>query len=301
MKKVGDAHEACGTDVTDKPVYVRLESANSVDMQIVDLPGFRDFASDPSKQQLSDKIEKLVREFMMVRNNVMLCVEQASDAATMSTLAKCREIDPKFERTILIRNKLDKYYTDLTPDNVNKWVDGFGDLPENLMRFAITLPWWQDGSPIPKPFHELRTDKNQEDVREMESRGLSKRYMSTIGFANFQRFMENKIEKMFIESINPVMTNLRNLKEETEKKQNELETEYTDTDPNRILSTTRDCGTSFATALTHVMEGVLRLTDGRMTLETELREFHAHYQAIGSSHFDMLPSKEFTSLDDYLD
>merc|ERR1719160_491102 len=127
-------------------------------MQIVDLPGFRDFAADPSKQALSDKIENLVLQFMNVKNNVMLCVEQAGDAATMSTLAKCREVDPKHERTILIRNKLDKYYTDLTADNVNKWVDGFGDLPDNLMRFSMTLPWWEDGSHCPKPFHELRSD-----------------------------------------------------------------------------------------------------------------------------------------------
>lgn len=301
MKVVGDAHEQCGSDVTDKPVYVRLESANSVDMQIVDLPGFRDFASDPSKQALSDKIERLVGEFMKVKNNVMLCVEQASDAATMSTLAKCREIDPKFERTVLIRNKLDKYYTDLTPDNVNKWVDGFGDLPENLMRFAVTLPWWQDGSPIPKSFPELRVDKNNDDIREMEGKGLSKKYMRTIGFSNFQSFMENKIEKMFIESINPVMSNLRNLKEETEKKEHELETEYNETDPNRILSTTRDCGTSFATALTHVMEGVLRLTEGRMTLEAELKEFHAYHEALGNNDFDLLPSEDFSALPEYVE
>merc|ERR1719188_2309596 len=97
------------------------------------------------------------------------------------------------------------------------------------------------------------------------------------------------------------MTNLRNMKESHEKRVEELEMEYNDTDPNRILSTTRDCGTSFATALTHVMQGVLRLTEGRMTLEAELREFHAHHKALGSNHFNMLPSEDFTGLDDYID
>jgi GTP-binding protein EngB required for normal cell division len=301
MQAVGDAHEMLGADVSEVPVYVRLESANSVDMQIVDLPGFRDFANDASKQLLAEKIDTLVRKFMTTKNNVMLCVEQASDAATMSTLGKCREIDPKFERTILIRNKLDKYYTDLTNENVNKWVDGFGDLPENLMRFAVTLPWWADGAPIPKPFHEIRAEKNAEDIKEMESRHLSKKFLRTIGFANFQSFMENKIEKMFVESINPVLTSLRNMKDETEKKERELRTEFNETDPNRILSTTRDCGTSFATALTHVMEGVLRLKHRRMTLEDELKEFHAHHEAIGSTAFDLLPGEDFCSLADYVD
>jgi len=301
MQMVGQAHESLGHDVSKDPVYVRLESANSVDMQIVDLPGFRDFAHDAATQVLAQKIETLVMEFMNVRNNVMLCVEQASDAATMSTLAKCRNIDPKFERTILVRNKLDKYYADLTPANVNQWVDGFGDLPETLVRFAVTLPWWPDGSPIPKPFHELRVDKDADDIRELSNKSISKKYLKTIGFSNFQVFMEDKIERMFVEALGPVMTNLRNLQEETQKREQDLTTEFEETDPNRILSTTRDCGTSFATALTHVMEGVLRLTEGRMTLESELKEFHSYHEALGSNAFDLLPSEDFCALPEYVD
>merc|ERR1712216_1121174 len=97
------------------------------------------------------------------------------------------------------------------------------------------------------------------------------------------------------------MGNLRNLKEDTEKKEQELETEFAETDPNRILSTTRDCGTSFATALTHVMEGVLRLTEGRMTLQSELQEFHAYHEALGNNDFDLLPSEDFCALPEYVD
>mmetsp|Transcript_19523 Transcript_19523/g.36677 ORF Transcript_19523/g.36677 Transcript_19523/m.36677 type:complete len:152 (-) Transcript_19523:2-457(-) len=49
MKIVGDAHEECGTSVSHEPIYVRIESGKCVDMQIVDLPGFRDFALDGGK------------------------------------------------------------------------------------------------------------------------------------------------------------------------------------------------------------------------------------------------------------
>mmetsp|Transcript_51623 Transcript_51623/g.162207 ORF Transcript_51623/g.162207 Transcript_51623/m.162207 type:complete len:362 (-) Transcript_51623:100-1185(-) len=38
-----------------------------------------------------------------------------------------------------------------------------------------------------------------------------------------------------------------------------------------------------------------------MTLEEELREFHAYHKAMGSTHFSMLPSEEFGSLDDYIE
>jgi GTP-binding protein EngB required for normal cell division len=300
MALVGAAHEELGESVSPQPVYVRIESAWCVDMQIVDLPGFRDFAVDSSKQDLSNRIEELVMTFMRDKSNVMLCVEQANDAATMSTLQKCRQVDPKFERTVLIRNKLDKYYADLTPENVNQWVRGFGDLPDNLDAFALTLPWWRDGVAPPKPFCEMRQEKNAEDLSQLQSKGLNAKHLETIGFATFASFMERKIEKMFSASIGPVLGNLRDLQKKLDKSERELQSELTETNPQRILSTTRECGVSFATALTHVMEGVLNLKPV-MSLEEELRQFEAHHKALGSTHIMLLPSEDFSGLSEYID
>jgi len=231
---------------------------------------------------------------------VILCVEQEGDAATMSTLAKCREIDPSFRRTILIRNKLDKYMADLTPQNATKWIDGFGDLPPSLLRFALTLPHWQEGMPPPPNFVGMREEKNQQDLQHMQSKGLSAKQLKTIGFRNFAAFVEKRIEHMFTESIGPVIQNLNDLKVAAEKKEKDLETELNDTDANRILSTTRACGVSFATALTHVMGGILDLQPV-MDMEEELRAFHDHHQESGSSNFSKLPSAEFVNLADYVD
>ena len=82
--------------------------------------------------------------------NIMLCVEQAGDAANLRTLGRCKKLDPKFERTILIRTKLDKWYQDLSPSNINEWFSGFGDLPENMSKFAVSLPFWSDDTPADK-------------------------------------------------------------------------------------------------------------------------------------------------------
>lgn len=300
MRIVGNAHEECGKSVSHEPVYVRVESSSCVDMQIVDLPGFRDFALDPAQQELADKIKDLVQHFMNDKRNVMLCVEQAGDAATMSTLAKCRAIDPEFQRTILIRNKLDKFYADLTSDNVTKWVDGFGDLPESLIRFALTLPHWKEGDACPVPFTQMREKMNDTDLNTMSAVGLSKQYLKTIGFKSFVGFMEKKIEQMFAQALNPVLSNLQDLKTTTDSRKKDLEVEFENTDPNRILSTTRDCGISFATALTHVMEGVLDL-EPVQNLEEELRAFHSYHQSLGNPTFALLPSQDFFGLNDYID
>eukprot|EP00931_Biecheleriopsis_adriatica_P092232 TRINITY_DN66045_c0_g1_i1.p1 TRINITY_DN66045_c0_g1~~TRINITY_DN66045_c0_g1_i1.p1 ORF type:complete len:730 (+),score=175.60 TRINITY_DN66045_c0_g1_i1:59-2248(+) len=301
MQLVGAAHEELGETVSPDPICVRIQSPACVDMQIVDLPGFRDFAMDASKQDLATKIEQLVLTFMRDPRNVMLCVEQCGDAATMATLGKCRQIDPKFQRTILVRTKLDKYYADLTPENVNKWVDGFGDLPDNLVRFAMTLPHWQDGTTPSKPFVDIRDEMNKEDLQQMADKSLNSKYMPSIGFKGFADHMEKKIDQMFADAITPVLDNLKDLKTKSEKKKVSLETEFEETDPHRILKTTQECGNQFAAGLRAVMDGQAGLDTGRMTLETELRQFHDYHQKIGSTHFQMLPSEDFCGLDDYIE
>ena len=84
----------------------------------------------------------------------------------MPTLAQCRAVDPRFERTVLIRDK------------------------------------------------------------------------------HFAAYMEKKIEQLFAEAIGPVLCSLQQPKDNTHKREKDLQAEFSDTDPNRILCTTRDCGTS---------------------------------------------------------
>ena len=55
---------------------------------------------------------------------------------------------------------------------------------------------------------------------------------------------------------------------------------------------------SFGHALNHVMEGFVRSDKGRVTLEDELRQFHAEN---AHSDFQLLPSDDFQTLDDYID
>jgi len=164
----------------------------------------------------------------------------------------------------------------------------------------LTLPFWKEGVPPPKPFVELREDMHEEDVRQMASKSISKKFETTVGFNNFAAFMSKKIEKMFGDALTPVLTNLRDMKKEGEIKVEEKKLEFNETNPQRILSTTRDCGVSFATALRHVMEGVLELKPV-MNLEEELREFHSYHAKLGSQHFSMLPTDDFAGLSDYID
>merc|ERR1719183_2961261 len=121
-------------------------------------------------QQLATKIDQLNQKFMQDENNVMLCVEEAGDNVGFATLGKCKNVDPNYRRTVLIRNKFDKFYGDLTSENVNKWLEGYGDLPPNLHRFALSLPHWAEG-PAPKSLTEMAKECAERDVRTLQQRG----------------------------------------------------------------------------------------------------------------------------------
>lgn len=301
MKLVGAAHEMLGATVTDEPVNVRIESPNCVDVTIVDLPGFRDFALDDEKKALAAQIEQLVLHFMRDPRNVMLCVEQAGDFANYSTLARCREVDPKSQRTILIRNKLDKFYKDITPENVNQWVDGYGEMPQGMVRFSMTLPFWQDGTTPPEPFVTMRDNKNKNDVDTMRQLNISASAAKTIGFQHFANFMEQKIQDLFVKSIGPVMDELNKLKKINSTNAESLVQEFDKTDPSKVVATTQKCGASFARALNEVMEGKqITFDHWSKTIEEELRDFHAYHKRSGSQ-CAMLPSEEFCGLEEYIE
>mmetsp|Transcript_43829 Transcript_43829/g.124976 ORF Transcript_43829/g.124976 Transcript_43829/m.124976 type:complete len:731 (+) Transcript_43829:75-2267(+) len=302
MHLVGQAHESLGNSVTEVPIRVKVEGADCTDLGVVDLPGFRAYAKDAAMQELSTKIDRLVLKFMNDENNVMLCVEEAGDAAGFSTLGKCKQVDPSYRRTILIRNKLDKYYGDLTNDNINRWLEGFGDLPKNLQKFALTLPHWQEGTAPPKRLGEMRDEMDAQDVEKLQLLGASKKFLSTVGFKNFARFMEKRIERMFVEAIGPVLTKLRDLEGSMQTRASELSEELETSDPASMLATVRACGMSFANCLNHVLEGFIRSDINRMTLDDELREFHSYHQKLGDADdFLGLPSEDFGSLDDYIE
>ena len=53
-------------------------------------------------------------------------------------------------------------------------LEGFGDLPQHLARFAVSLPHWT-GEAMPKPFGEMRKECSERDMETLASKGASSR------------------------------------------------------------------------------------------------------------------------------
>eukprot|EP00927_Polykrikos_kofoidii_P080951 TRINITY_DN77_c0_g1_i5.p1 TRINITY_DN77_c0_g1~~TRINITY_DN77_c0_g1_i5.p1 ORF type:complete len:745 (-),score=189.40 TRINITY_DN77_c0_g1_i5:60-2231(-) len=299
MEIVGKAHESLGNSVTDVPIRVKVQGEDCVDLGLVDLPGFRSYAKDAAMQDLAQKIEKLVFRFMNDENNVMLVVEEAGDAAGFATLAKAREFDPSYRRTVLIRNKLDKYYNDLTNENINKWIEGFGDLAPSLKRFALSLPHWT-GEQAPKPFGELRKDCADRDVSTLIGVGASEKYRRTIGFDNFRVFMEDKVQKLFAEALSPLLTRLKSLNGESGQRLELIRTEFDTINEDGILHATRSAGITFAKSFNWLMEGALSSQTNRKTMEEELKAFYEYCDRTECLSVEERLPTCYSSIDEYV-
>jgi len=301
MEIVGAAHEELGNNVSEVPIRVKVEGEDCTDLGLVDLPGFRSYAKDAAMQALSLKIDQLVLKFMQDENNVMLCVEEAGDAAGFATLGKCKQVDPSYRRTILVRNKLDKYYGDLTTENINKWLEGFGDLPSSLARFAVSLPHWA-GAAAPKPFGQMRQECADTDVKTLQAKGASQKYMASIGFQNFRQFMEVKIQQLFADALQPLLSRLNSMKEDTMEKLSLNAKESETICEDNILHATRSAGISFAQSFNFLMEGRLSSEKNRIKLEDELKAFHAEILSKGTLKIEeIIPDMDqFGTLDAYV-
>jgi GTP-binding protein EngB required for normal cell division len=299
MELVGHAHQSLGNDVSSEAVKVRIESNACPDMQIVDLPGYRGFAHNKEGQILADKIMQMNETFLKDPRNTIMCVEEAGDAANMSTLNRVKNYDPQFKRTILIRNKLDKYYNDLTPGNVNQWLEGMGDIPPKVKKFALTLPHWPDDASPPSSLAALREEMKEKDMEVVKKLMPSKMFLDTVGWNNFSAYVEKRTEQMFIEAIAPVIDKLRVLEQSMEQQEIELEAELESLDPAHMLATVRTCGASFAHCLNYVMEGYIGSKANCMTLEQELRLFHEHHKKMGNDIMKV-PSPDFADLEAYI-
>jgi GTP-binding protein EngB required for normal cell division len=304
MEIVSSAHEKLGKNVATEAVRLRLDSPDCVDMLVTDLPGFREFSLDAETQVLADKISDLVEKFIKDKKNIMLCVEEAGDSATLSILAKCRKFDANSARTILVRNKLDKYYKDLDNTDVSDYlISGLGDLPVTLPKFALSLPHWNREAPEISDFGELVRQCEARDMRELRSRGASEEALALVGVGNFSRFLEQKTEEIFMSALEPCMQAVKVAEARVLSEISSLEKELKITDPVEMHATMKSAAQCFARALIHVMEGsVIGNFSGNFTLEDELHEFHEWAITQGyHEDFELLPSEQFSDLNEYLE
>ncbi|CAG2171297.1 unnamed protein product, partial [Oppiella nova] len=94
--------------ISRNPINLKIYSHDVLDLTLVDLPGMTRVAVDDQPEDIEQRIEHMILEYISRDNCLILAVTAANqDLATSDALKMAKQVDPTGERTIGVLTKLD--------------------------------------------------------------------------------------------------------------------------------------------------------------------------------------------------
>ncbi|GMP39118.1 hypothetical protein CsSME_00010082 [Camellia sinensis var. sinensis] len=233
-------HEPC--QFSAKEIIIRVEYKYCPNLTIIDTPGLIAPASGRKNRSLQGQaraVDSLVRAKMQHKEFIILCLEDCNDWINATTRRVVMQIDPELSRTVIVSTKLDTKIPQFArASDVEVFLsppastlDGFmlGDSP-----FFTSVPSGRVG-----PGHESVYQSNEEfkqaiSLREMEDvasleeklgRPLSKQERSRIGVSSLRLFLEELLQKRYMDSVPLIIPLLEKEYRSTTRKLNEINVE----------------------------------------------------------------------------
>ncbi|KAL5256597.1 hypothetical protein ACHWQZ_G011744 [Mnemiopsis leidyi] len=107
---IDDTNKKCGSNkgISDDPIHLKLYSTKIPSLTLVDLPGLTKIPVGDQPRDIDQRIEKLVRSYIVKENSIILAVSAGNvDIANSDSLKLAREVDPTGSRTIAVITKCD--------------------------------------------------------------------------------------------------------------------------------------------------------------------------------------------------
>ncbi|KAL2930183.1 Dynamin-like protein ARC5 [Bienertia sinuspersici] len=203
---------------SSKEIIIRVEYKYCPNLTIIDTPGL--IAPAPARkshslQAQASAVESLVRAKMQHKEFIILCLEDCSDWSIATTRRVVMQVDPELSRTVIVSTKFDTKIPQfarasdvevfLSPPACT--LDGFilGDSP-----FFTSVPSGRVGS-FPDSVYRSNDEfkkaiclREVEDISSLEDklgRPLSKEERSRIGISSLRLFLEELLQKRYINSV----------------------------------------------------------------------------------------------------
>ncbi|GMP39117.1 hypothetical protein CsSME_00010082 [Camellia sinensis var. sinensis] len=216
-------------------------------------------------------VDSLVRAKMQHKEFIILCLEDCNDWINATTRRVVMQIDPELSRTVIVSTKLDTKIPQFArASDVEVFLsppastlDGFmlGDSP-----FFTSVPSGRVG-----PGHESVYQSNEEfkqaiSLREMEDvasleeklgRPLSKQERSRIGVSSLRLFLEELLQKRYMDSVPLIIPLLEKEYRSTTRKLNEINVELSTFDEVKLKEKGRAFHDLFLTKLSLLLKGTV--------------------------------------------
>ncbi|OMO86878.1 hypothetical protein COLO4_20871 [Corchorus olitorius] len=257
-----------------KEIIIKVKYKHCPNLTIIDTPGL--IAPAPARknralQSQARAVESLVRTKMQHKEFIILCLEDCSDWSNAMTRRVVMQIDPELSRTVIVSTKLDTKIPQfarssdvevfLSPPACT--LDGFilGDSP-----FFTSVPSGRVGSEHDsvyrsnEEFKQAIISREIEDIASLEEklgRQLSKQERSRIGVSKLRQFLEELLQKRYMDSVPLIIPLLEKEYRSTTRKLTEINKELSTVDEVKLKEKGRAFHDLFLTKLSLLLKGTV--------------------------------------------
>ncbi|PON81136.1 Dynamin superfamily [Trema orientale] len=257
-----------------KEIIINVEYKYCPNLTIIDTPGLIAPAPGRKNRELQAQaraVESLVRTKMQHKEFIILCLEDCSDWSNATTRRVVMQIDPELSRTVIVSTKLDTKIPQfarssdvevfLSPPACT--LDGFilGDSP-----FFTSVPSGRVGSGPDSVYRSNDEFKQAISLREMEDvasleeklgRSLTEQERSRIGVSKLRLFLEELLQKRYMDSVPLIIPLLEKEYRSTTRKLNEINQELSTADEVKLKEKGRAFHDLFLTKLSLLLKGTV--------------------------------------------
>ncbi|KAG4398619.1 hypothetical protein GLYMA_08G075100v4 [Glycine max] len=257
-----------------KEIIIKVEYKYCPNLTIIDTPGL--IAPAPGRknralQAQARAVESLVREKMQHKEFIILCLEDCSDWSNATTRRVVMQVDPELARTVIVSTKLDTRIPQFArPSDVEVFLspppstlDGciLGDSP-----FFTSVPSGRVGCgsgylhSSNDEFKQAVCFREIEDVASLEEklgRALSKQERSRIGVSKLRLFLEELLQKRYINNVPLIIPLLEKEYRSVTRKLSDINQELSTLDEAKLKEKGRAFHDMFLTKLSLLLKGTV--------------------------------------------
>ncbi|XP_027159795.1 dynamin-like protein ARC5 [Coffea eugenioides] len=259
---------------SSKEIIIRVEYKYCPNLSIIDTPGL--VAPAPGRknralQAQARAVESLVRAKMQHKEFIILCLEDCNDWSNATTRRVVMQIDPELSRTVVVATKLDTKIPQFARSSdvevflspPASTLDGFmlGDSP-----FFTSVPSGRVGLGHESVYRSNDEFKQAISLREMEDvaaleeklgRSLTKQERSRIGVSSLRLFLEELLQKRYMDSVPLIIPLLEKEHRSSTRKLTDINQELSTLDEVKLKEKGRAFHDLFLTKLSLLLKGTV--------------------------------------------
>eukprot|EP00884_Botryococcus_braunii_P010410 jgi/Botrbrau1/19370/Bobra.0338s0005.2 len=257
-----------------KEIVVKIEYKYCPNLTIIDTPGLISAAPgrrNHSLQNSSKQVEGMVRAKMEQKEYIILCLEDTNDWSNATTRRLVMQVDPHLSRTVVVSTKLD---TRLQQFARGHDVEIFLRPPGRLLEpgmlggspFFTSVPSGRVGNTKDavfrsnEHFREAVSEREAMDVAELEhrlDRKLEKAERSRIGVTQLRRFLEQLLQRRYLENVPAIVPLLEKEYRIAAKRLEDTQEELNDLHPDKLKERGRIFREAFLSKLALLLRGTV--------------------------------------------